>query len=183
LKRFQEERQPELLRNVADLMQRITQGEHVAIHRSLGSNNDKHQLLVENRHGQLRTADQLSMGTRAQLYLAIRLAFVADYCRRNEPLPVVMDDVLVHFDDDRARRTLEVLAEFSAEHAQVLLLTCHRRTVELWREIRPQAAVLDLHRPRSDGAEPDSQRPRGRRRSRKRSSPAESSPLFPPPER
>lgn len=179
VRRFQEERQPEMLGEVADLLRRITGGEHVAIRRSFESEHDGDPLLVEDRRGQPRTAEQLSMGARAQLYLAIRLAFVVDYCRRNEPLPVVMDDVLVHFDDHRARRTLEVLAEFS-QHAQVLLLTCHRRTVELWREVRPQAPILDLSRPEGDHEGTAGRRPAGRR---KRTARAEASRLFPPPER
>ena len=56
---------------------------------------------------------------------------------------LVMDDILVTFDEYRARRTLEVLAEFS-EHAQVLLLTCHRRTVELYRDVQPATPVIEL---------------------------------------
>ena len=45
---------------------------------------------------------QLSTGTREQLYLAIRLAYVLNYCNRAESLPVIMDDVLANFDDDPA---------------------------------------------------------------------------------
>ena len=40
--------------------------------------------------------------------------------------PLVLDDALVRFDDDRLRRALEVL-ERSAETKQVLLFTCQKR--------------------------------------------------------
>ena len=61
----------------------------------------------------------MSTGTREQLYLAIRLAYVLHYCEQAEPLPLVMDDVLVNFDDRRKRNTLEVLLEV-ANKIQIL---------------------------------------------------------------
>jgi uncharacterized protein YhaN len=66
----------------------------------------------------------MSDGTRDQLFLAFRLASLESYCRAAEPLPFVADDVLVHFDDERSRATLDLLAEF-ASVTQVLLFTHH----------------------------------------------------------
>ena len=64
-----------------------------------------------------------SDGTADQLYLALRLA-VSEVLTPDAPL--VLDDALVRFDDDRLRRALEVL-ERSAETKQVLLFTCQKR--------------------------------------------------------
>jgi len=140
LRRFEQEQQPRLLRDVGDLLARMTHGEHTSLRRRL---NGDDELVVIGRGGVEKLPKALSTGTREQLYLAIRLAFVADYCRHCEPLPVVMDDVLVNWDEGRARATLEVLAE-CARDTQVLLLTCHQRTVELWRSLQPDAAVIEL---------------------------------------
>ena len=41
-----------------------------------------------------------------------------------------MDDILVNFDPERARRTAESVAELAGTH-QVLFFTCHPRTAEL----------------------------------------------------
>ena len=81
----------------------------------------------------------MSEGTRDQLYLALRLATLERYLAHAEPLPFVVDDVLVNFDDDRSRATLEVLAELSGK-TQVILFTHHAR-------LRDLAAGLD-----ADGA-------------------------------
>ena len=97
---------------------------------------DKGTLLIEQKGGDLKEPSSLSTGTREQLYLAIRLAFVMHYCRDSEPLPLVMDDVLVNFDDRRARQTLDVLIERSRE-VQILFLTCHRHVTELVHEALP----------------------------------------------
>ncbi len=45
----------------------------------------------------------LSDGTRDQLYLALRLASLEHHARTGEPMPLILDDILIHFDDDRAR--------------------------------------------------------------------------------
>jgi hypothetical protein len=58
-------------------------------------------------------------------------------------LPLVMDDVLVNFDEDRARQTLRVLCDFSEKY-QILFLTCHRRMVELVRTIKPDLKPIEL---------------------------------------
>ena len=64
----------------------------------------------------------LSDGTRDQLFMALRLATISGSQESAEPMPLVLDDVLVHFDTERAKATLEVLAEFS-KRTQVLLFT------------------------------------------------------------
>lgn len=73
--------------------------------------------------------EQMSDGTRDQLYLALRLAIVEQYCLTHEPLPMILDDLLITFDDARTAATLRALAEFS-EVTQVLLFTHHRSVCE-----------------------------------------------------
>ncbi|AUX47021.1 hypothetical protein SOCE26_085320 [Sorangium cellulosum] len=86
----------------------------------------------------------LSDGTRDQLYLALRLASLEHHARAGEPMPLILDDLLIHFDDDRARAALAVLGEMTAT-TQVLFFTHHARLVELAREAVP-AGVLREHR-------------------------------------
>lgn len=83
------------------------------------------------------TAGQLSDGTRDQLCLAL-VRLLEHRSRHTEAMPLALDDVLVHFDDERSLAALEVLAEFSAS-TQVLLFTHHGR-------IREQAAALGAAR-------------------------------------
>jgi uncharacterized protein YhaN len=49
---------------------------------------------------------------------------------RNPPLPLVLDDILIHFDDDRAQAALSVLGEL-AERIQILFFTHHARDLTL----------------------------------------------------
>jgi chromosome segregation protein len=70
----------------------------------------------------------MSEGTRDQLFLALRLALLE--LRKGEPLPFIGDDLLASFDDDRARRALELLAQFGHER-QAILFTHHRHVAEI----------------------------------------------------
>ncbi|MEY4508840.1 MAG: hypothetical protein RLZZ450_962 [Pseudomonadota bacterium] len=74
----------------------------------------------------------LSDGTRDQLYLALRVASIERYFEGRPPLPLILDDALVHFDDLRATAALEVLGEL-AKHTQVLFFTHHARMIDLAR--------------------------------------------------
>jgi len=83
------------------------------------------------RNGQFHDLDELSDGTLDQLYLALRLAGIEHHLDRvAEPVPVVLDDLLVNFDDERVRAAIRVLAELG-RRTQVLLFTHHRHIVDL----------------------------------------------------
>lgn len=71
----------------------------------------------------LRTALWRSDGTADQLYLALRLA-VAEALTPDAPM--ILDDALVRFDDQRLVSALEILRE-EAESKQILLFTCQSR--------------------------------------------------------
>ena len=70
-----------------------------------------------------RLLQLLSGGTIDQLYLALRLA-ISELLLPEAP--IVLDDALVAFDDERAKVALQVLAE-EAQSRQILLFTCQSR--------------------------------------------------------
>lgn len=88
------------------------------------------------------TTKQLSDGTRDQLWLALRLAFL-QHQLGHKRLPVVLDDVLVHFDDKRSKEALLAIAEL-ARHTQVILFTHHPWVLELAREAGIAFAAIEL---------------------------------------
>ena len=48
-------------------------------------------------------------------------------------MPLVLDDILVNFDNDRSRATLKVLGELS-KRTQIIFFTHHSHLVDLARE-------------------------------------------------
>ena len=83
----------------------------------------------------------LSAGTRDQLYLSLRLASLLRFAEIAGPMPLVLDDVLVHFDDERSAAALSVLAEVS-QSIQVLFFTHHARLVDLARRAVPPGLLV-----------------------------------------
>ena len=72
------------------------------------------------------SAAYLSSGAADLMYLAVRLAMCELALTGTEPCPIVLDDTLVNFDDDRAHRAVELLHTLAQER-QIILFTCHKR--------------------------------------------------------
>jgi hypothetical protein len=116
--------QPPVLREASRWLTRLTEGRYPSITTAI----DEARLEVHDAEGTVWNPEQLSRGTREQVFLALRLALIRDLGRHDVSLPVVMDDALVNFDDARAQSAARVLVEFIAEQAadrQMLVLTCH----------------------------------------------------------
>lgn len=87
-------------------------------------------LLAKRRSSELCTINALSDGTRDELYYALRLASIEHQLDLlEERPPVVLDDVLIHFDDTRATAAVRALGALS-ERTQVILFTHHEQVVE-----------------------------------------------------
>jgi uncharacterized protein YhaN len=93
--------------------------------------------------GERVTVEGMSLGTRDQLYLALRLASLEKYMESSEPMPFIVDDVLVDFDDERSEAALGALAQL-ARKTQVILFTHHSRVAEQARKIDDTVQVHNL---------------------------------------
>lgn len=122
---FEEERQPEVLQRASRFFNRMTGGAYERI----VAPGDRSGLLAESSNRQLLNSAFLSRGTQEQLYLAMRFA-LCDAASREHPLPLLLDDLFVHFDEKRLASTLPVLEEISASR-QLILFTCHRHVADL----------------------------------------------------
>ena len=79
-----------------------------------------------------RDAQLLSAGAADQLYLAVRLAICEMVLPAEHCPPLVLDDALTNYDDERCTAALDWLRK-EAEHRQILLFTCHSREAEHFR--------------------------------------------------
>ena len=78
------------------------------------------------RNGQQEALDILSGGTREQVAILTRLAFARLFAVAGRPVPVILDDALVHSDDDRIEAMFDALHR-TARDQQILVLTCRQR--------------------------------------------------------
>lgn len=88
-----------------------------------------------------RALSLLSQGAGDQLYLAVRLAICRMVLPRDKAAPLILDDALANFDDQRLAAALDWLLEESRSR-QILLFTCHRREGDY---LRDHAHVISLN--------------------------------------
>ena len=93
---------------------------------------DKQRVLKGVRSSNRERLDVTAMsdGTRDQLFFALRLAYIENHSGNEAPCPVILDDVLMAFDDARASAALRVLQQLSRK-TQVLVFTHHTHHVQL----------------------------------------------------
>lgn len=140
IEEYRRENQAPVLARAGELFARLTLDSYAGLRDEL-DDGGRPILLGLRPNAEEVAIGAMSDGTRDQLYLALRLATLEQHLSRGEPLPFVVDDILIGFDDDRTRVCLELLAELAAT-TQVLLFTHHRRVVELAEGIKAPAGIF-----------------------------------------
>ncbi|MGE0606885.1 MAG: AAA family ATPase [Pirellulales bacterium] len=126
---YERDRQPETLREATGYLERLTLGRYTRIWTPL----DEDALYVDNADGERLGVEALSRGTREQVFLSLRLALARAYARRGATLPLVLDDVMVNFDDERAKATAGLLVEYAELGQQTFVFTCHEHIMRLFK--------------------------------------------------
>ena len=139
---YEHHRQPEALGEASQFLQQMTSGRYRRVWTRWGEN----VLFVDDCDGHTLPVEVLSRGTREQLFLCLRLALVSLFARRGMNLPVVLDDVLVNFDTERATAAVEVLNEFSHRGHQLLVFTCHEHLARIFKSHRMDVRLLPTER-------------------------------------
>lgn len=119
--RVERNNQPEILKHASEYLDRLTLHKYQNIWTPLG----QRHIVVDDEHGESLKVEHLSNGTREQVFLAIRLAMVKDFSERGVQIPMVLDDVVVNFDQIRTEAAVQTLMEFADQGQQILLFTCH----------------------------------------------------------
>jgi uncharacterized protein YhaN len=140
LERHRATRQDPLMGRASALFAALTGGAFSGVGQSYGEDGVE-ALFGKRANGEDVAIAGLSEGTRDQLYLALRLAYVEDYAARAEPTPFIADDLFTSFDDARTAHGLRALADVGAS-AQCVLFTHHRHVAEIAQAVL--GADLDL---------------------------------------
>ena len=151
---FQAEHEPEVLRRARKLFREVTSH---AFDFELG---DDSQFIARDLQQEApRTLAKLSSGTRMQLLLALRLAWIQTQEQGASPLPLFLDEALTTSDEDRFKvmaQSLERLSE--AEGRQIFYLSARRHEPALWRQAtgnQPAVADLAAIRFKAEGSDPN----------------------------
>nr|WP_321455462.1 AAA family ATPase [uncultured Cohaesibacter sp.] len=89
---------------------------------------DADRLLIDTitRNGVTDKVDVLSGGAYEQIAILTRLAFARLFAKRGSHVPIILDDALVHTDDERISTMFNMLAQI-AKDQQIIVLSCRTR--------------------------------------------------------
>lgn len=123
-----DQNRPQVFKAAGELFNRITAG--------------RYELRLDNKEQAVFTAydtvlkleqplSELSTGTRVQLLLAVRLAFIEKQ-EDTIKLPLLADELLANSDDERATAIIQALIEISREGRQIFYFTAQDDEVKKW---------------------------------------------------
>jgi len=138
-KTYEKERKKPVVLESVHFFRTITDDRYRTIVAPLG----EERIQVIGGDGERYELDTLSRGTAEQLYLSLRFGYIREFGRQDQPLPVVMDDVLVNFDPKRARAAISGILELAKQN-QVLFFTCHPETVSLFKKLDKNIPIWQL---------------------------------------
>ncbi|WP_305044524.1 YhaN family protein [Geoalkalibacter sp.] len=128
IERYRAENQDPLLTIASRIFARLTLDAFRGLRADIGDQGQPVLVGVRADGRHLEVAG-MSSGTRDQLYLALRLASLEWRLERHDAMPFIVDDILINFDDERSRATLQSLADLGRRN-QVILFTHHRQVAE-----------------------------------------------------
>lgn len=127
--RYESGKKPRIIAQANEFLQDMTHGRYSLV---IGDGGKEIHIVDENHN--TKDPGIWSSGTGDQVYLSIRLAMALSFGEQIEPLPIVLDDVFVRFDETRQRQTLRFLMDLGRKQ-QIFLFTCHEQTMRIAEEV------------------------------------------------
>ncbi|WP_433748652.1 AAA family ATPase [Falsibacillus pallidus] len=124
-RKFEEERFPKVILEAERFLQRLTNGEYLGIIQQ-----KEQSFMIKRKDGLLFEPSEVSQATSEQIYTSFRFALVS-VLKEEYPLPLIIDDAFVHFDQTRMSAMAEILHELSSS-TQILFFTCHSHLKKLF---------------------------------------------------
>lgn len=122
---YEKEKQPMVIELASSYTEVLTNGlYHLCILA------DSKELVAVTQEGMQISSDRWSSGMGDQIYLALRLSLAKTFGKQAEPLPIILDDILLRFDEDRQKSALALLAQIGEEE-QIWLFTCQEQLLRL----------------------------------------------------
>ena len=132
---YEEESQPKMLELASQYIKQLTNGIYTFDMWGLQDG-----LALLNERGDRLSMSHWSSGLADQVYLALRLALAKVFSFQVDALPIILDDILVRFDEDRQKSALELLEELG-KHQQIWLFTCQQQVYYMGQAI----SGIDTH--------------------------------------
>jgi len=138
---YRDKHRSSMMERASAAFRTISRGEYSGL--TSQPDRDREILMALPAAGGSKGTDELSRGTRYQLYLALRVAGYHEFARSRSSLPFIADDIMESFDNFRAEEAFRLLAEMG-EVGQVIYLTHHQHLCEIAERVCPSVQIYDL---------------------------------------
>jgi uncharacterized protein YhaN len=130
IERYRTKNQGSVLARASRLFADLTVGSFESLQIDYDDDGQPILIGVRSRDQETVAVSGMSDGSCDQLYLALRLASLEAYLDSHEPMPFIVDDILLNFDNARAMAALKALADLS-RRTQVIFFTHHEHLAEM----------------------------------------------------
>jgi uncharacterized protein YhaN len=126
---YERVRQPLVIRQAGEYLHLMTRGRY-----TLQASADGRDLYAIDENQRRIGEKQWSSGLGDQIFLAIRISLAVAFSQQLEAMPIILDDILVRFDEQRQQEALRFLADLSKDE-QIFLFTCSAETQRIAKEV------------------------------------------------
>lgn len=144
IEHYRQHNEGPVLSRASRFFSRMTGGEYESLQIEFDDKDQPKLVGVRQNRQSSVVANLMSDGTADALYLSLRLASLEVHLDTHHPIPLIVDDCLIQFDDDRSAAALGILSDM-ATRTQVILFTHHQHLLELAAEKLPPDAY-HVHR-------------------------------------
>jgi len=130
IEKFRDKNQSPVLKKASAFFSKITGGSFEGIRAEFDDTGNPVIVGIRNGVNEIVHVSGMSEGTADQLYLSLRLAGLKTFLEKNDPIPFIVDDILIKFDNTRAIATLNALADLS-DNTQIIFFTHNQHLVDL----------------------------------------------------
>lgn len=130
-----------MMQRASEAFRLITRGAYLGL--TTRAEKEREVLIALPREGGSKAAQDLSKGTRFQLYLALRLAGYEEFAAMRPAVPFIADDIMETFDEMRSEEVFRLFGRM-ATIGQVIYLTHHRHLCDMAARIVPGTRIHDL---------------------------------------
>lgn len=145
VEKYRQDNEYQIITRASEIFKEITGGSFKGIQIQYDEQDNPYIAGIRNDEEETTVSlEGMSKGTIDQLYLTLRIAGIEKYIKNSEPIPLIFDDIVINFDDQRSKKTLEILWNLSKD-VQVIYLTHHNRVVEIAQELVSDK-MMQIHR-------------------------------------
>jgi len=144
IERYRKHNESPVIEAASHYFQMLTSGSFTGLKADFDSKGEPVLKAVNAEDNTALAIEALSDGTRDQLFLSLRLGGLSRHIESSGSVPFIVDDVLVHFDNERSSAALKAIGEF-AKKTQIIFFTHHNHLVKLAQKVVPKTLLCTHH--------------------------------------